>query len=89
MRQQRLEVLSKIEKVPAGFDGIKWLFYIFSIIFSPTCCVLQLFIALLEVEETARMKTPVLSEAEERRLGEKTQWKVENIYSQLQDHNPA
>uniref|UniRef100_A0A8D3B4H4 PAT1 homolog 2 n=2 Tax=Scophthalmus maximus TaxID=52904 RepID=A0A8D3B4H4_SCOMX len=62
MRQQRLEVLSKIEK---------------------------LFIALLEVEETARMKTPVLSEAEERRLGEKTQWKVENIYSQLQDHNPA
>ncbi|XP_019960373.2 protein PAT1 homolog 2 isoform X1 [Paralichthys olivaceus] len=61
-RQQRLEVLSKIEK---------------------------LFMALLEVEETERVKTPVLSEAEERLLMEKTQFKVEHIYSQLQNHNPA
>ncbi|XP_022598057.1 protein PAT1 homolog 2 [Seriola dumerili] len=60
-RQQRLEVLSKIEK---------------------------LFMALLEVEETERMKTTVLSEAEERRLMEKTQRKVEHIYSQLQHHDP-
>ncbi|XP_040923376.1 protein PAT1 homolog 2 isoform X2 [Toxotes jaculatrix] len=60
-RQQRLEVLSKIEK---------------------------LFIDLLEVEETERMKTTVLSEAEERRLMEKTQRKVEHIYSQLQHHDP-
>ncbi|XP_047232458.1 protein PAT1 homolog 2 isoform X2 [Girardinichthys multiradiatus] len=59
-RQQRLEILSKIEK---------------------------LFIALLEVEETERMKTTVLSEAEERRLVEKAQRKVEHIYSQLQLHN--
>ncbi|XP_042254455.1 protein PAT1 homolog 2 isoform X2 [Thunnus albacares] len=60
-RQQRLEVLSKIEK---------------------------LFMVLLEVEETERMKTTVLSEAEERRLMEKTQRKVEHIYSQLQHHDP-
>ncbi|KAM4524093.1 protein PAT1 homolog 2 [Odontesthes bonariensis] len=59
-RQQRLEVLGKVEK---------------------------LFIALLEVEETERMKTAVLSEAEKRRLMEKTQRKVENIYFQLQHHN--
>uniref|UniRef100_A0A3Q3VM31 mRNA decay factor PAT1 domain-containing protein n=1 Tax=Mola mola TaxID=94237 RepID=A0A3Q3VM31_MOLML len=60
-RQQRLEVLSKIEK---------------------------LFIVLLEVEETDRMKTAVLSEAEERKLMEETQKKVEHIYSQMQHHNP-
>ncbi|KAF7204448.1 protein PAT1 homolog 2 isoform X2 [Nothobranchius furzeri] len=59
-RQQRLEILCKIEK---------------------------LFIALLEVEEMERMKTTVLSEAEERRLMEKSQRKVECIYSQLQHHN--
>ncbi|XP_069011719.1 protein PAT1 homolog 2 [Embiotoca jacksoni] len=58
-RQQRLEVLGKIEK---------------------------LFIVLLEVEETERTKTTVLSEAEERRLMEKIQRKVEHIYSQLQHH---
>ncbi|XP_035001530.1 protein PAT1 homolog 2 isoform X2 [Hippoglossus stenolepis] len=62
IRQQRLEVLSKIEK---------------------------LFVALLEVEETERVKTPVLSEAEERLLVEKTQFKVQRIYSQLQNHYPA
>lgn len=50
--------------------------------------VLQLFMVLLEVEETERMKTPLLSEAEERRLVEKIQRKVEHIYSQLQHHNP-
>ncbi|XP_026206485.1 protein PAT1 homolog 2 isoform X2 [Anabas testudineus] len=60
-RQQRLEVLSKIE---------------------------TLFIVLLEVEETERRKTTVLSEPEERRLMEKTQRKVEHIYSQLQHHDP-
>ncbi|XP_027885445.1 protein PAT1 homolog 2 isoform X1 [Xiphophorus couchianus] len=59
-RQQRLEILSKIEK---------------------------LLIVLLEVEETERMKTADLSEAEEIRLMEKTQRKVEHIYSQLQQHN--
>ncbi|XP_008302282.1 protein PAT1 homolog 2 [Stegastes partitus] len=58
-RQQRLEILNKIEK---------------------------LFIALLDVEETERMKTTVLSEAEEKRFMEKTQRKVEQIYSQLQHH---
>ncbi|XP_051795593.1 protein PAT1 homolog 2 isoform X3 [Acanthochromis polyacanthus] len=58
-RQQRLEILSKIEK---------------------------LFIVLLEVEETERMKTTVLSEAEEKRFMEKTQRKVAHIYSQLQHH---
>ncbi|XP_039862561.1 protein PAT1 homolog 2 isoform X3 [Simochromis diagramma] len=47
-----------------------------------------LFMVLLEVEETERMKTPLLSEAEERRLVEKIQRKVEHIYSQLQHHNP-
>nr|CBN81394.1 Protein PAT1 homolog 1 [Dicentrarchus labrax] len=47
-----------------------------------------LFIVLLEVEETERMKTTVLSEEEERRLMEKTQKKVEHIYSQLQHHDP-
>ncbi|KAM9336646.1 protein PAT1 homolog 2 [Symphorus nematophorus] len=61
IRQQRLEVLSKIEK---------------------------LFMILLEVEESERMKTAVLSEAEERRLMEKTQRKVEYIYSELQHHDP-
>lgn len=60
-RQQRLELLGKIEK---------------------------LFIVLLEVEETERTKTTVLSEAEERRLMEKTQRKVEHIYSQMQHHDP-
>uniref|UniRef100_A0AAX7TAG4 mRNA decay factor PAT1 domain-containing protein n=1 Tax=Astatotilapia calliptera TaxID=8154 RepID=A0AAX7TAG4_ASTCA len=48
----------------------------------------KLFMVLLEVEETERMKTPLLSEAEERRLVEKIQRKVEHIYSQLQHHNP-
>uniref|UniRef100_A0A669CA10 PAT1 homolog 2 n=1 Tax=Oreochromis niloticus TaxID=8128 RepID=A0A669CA10_ORENI len=48
----------------------------------------KLFMVLLEVEETERMKTPLLSEAEERRLMEKIQRKVEHIYSQLQHHNP-
>lgn len=43
---------------------------------------------LLEVEETERMKTAVLSEVEERRLMEKTQRKVEHIYSQMQHHDP-
>ncbi|KAG7227860.1 hypothetical protein INR49_013654 [Caranx melampygus] len=60
-KQQRLEVLSKIE---------------------------TLFMTLLEVEEKHRMKATVLSEAEERRLMEKTQRKVEYIYSQLQHHDP-
>ncbi|XP_033468016.2 protein PAT1 homolog 2 isoform X1 [Epinephelus lanceolatus] len=59
-RQQRLEVLSKIEK---------------------------LFMALLEVEETERMKTTVSSEAEESRVREKSQEKVQHIYSQLQHHS--
>ncbi|XP_074476340.1 protein PAT1 homolog 2 [Sebastes fasciatus] len=61
VRQQRLEVFSKIEK---------------------------LFMVLLEVEEAERMKSTVLSEAEERMLMEKSQRKVEHIYSQLQHHNP-
>nr|XP_057917790.1 protein PAT1 homolog 2 [Doryrhamphus excisus] len=59
-RRQRLEVLSKIEK---------------------------LFIVLLEIEETNRMKMTVLSEAEERLLMEKTQRKVEHIFSQMQHHD--
>uniref|UniRef100_A0A3Q2D5I2 PAT1 homolog 2 n=1 Tax=Cyprinodon variegatus TaxID=28743 RepID=A0A3Q2D5I2_CYPVA len=59
-RQQRLEILSKIEK---------------------------LFIVLLEVEETERMKTPVSSEAEDAMLLEKIQRKVEHIYSELQHHD--
>ncbi|XP_041829030.1 protein PAT1 homolog 2 [Melanotaenia boesemani] len=58
-RQDRLEVLNKIEKF---------------------------FIALLEVEEMERMKTAILSEAEERKLIERTQRKAELIYSQLQNH---
>ena len=53
-----------------------------------TRSALQLFIVLLEVEETDRMKTAVLSEAEERKLVEETQKKVEHIYSQMQHHNP-
>ena len=53
-----------------------------------TYCVLQLFMALLEVEETERMKTTVSSETEERRVMEKTQRKVEHIYSQMQKHDP-
>ncbi|KAK2820357.1 hypothetical protein Q5P01_023316 [Channa striata] len=48
----------------------------------------KLFIVLLEVEETERTKTRVSSEAEERRLMEKTQRKVEHIYTQLQHHSP-
>uniref|UniRef100_A0A8C2WXK2 PAT1 homolog 2 n=1 Tax=Cyclopterus lumpus TaxID=8103 RepID=A0A8C2WXK2_CYCLU len=56
IRQQRLEVFSKIEK---------------------------LFVVLLEVEETERMKNTVLTEAEETRLIAKSQEKVEHIYSQL------
>uniref|UniRef100_A0A668AW71 PAT1 homolog 2 n=1 Tax=Myripristis murdjan TaxID=586833 RepID=A0A668AW71_9TELE len=60
-RQQRLEVLSKIEK---------------------------LFIVLLEVEEAERMKATAVGEAESR-LKEKTQRKVENIYSQLKHHDPS
>lgn len=43
---------------------------------------------LLEVEEKERLKATVLSEAEERRLMEKTQRKVEYIYSQLQHYDP-
>uniref|UniRef100_A0A665WYK9 PAT1 homolog 2 n=1 Tax=Echeneis naucrates TaxID=173247 RepID=A0A665WYK9_ECHNA len=43
----------------------------------------EMFMALLEVEETERMKTTVVSEAEEGRLMEKTQRKVDHIYSQL------
>lgn len=54
--------------------------------FPTTCSALQLFIVLLEVEETKRMKTKVLPEAEEQRLMEETQRKVEHIYSQLQHH---
>uniref|UniRef100_A0A3B4AN05 mRNA decay factor PAT1 domain-containing protein n=1 Tax=Periophthalmus magnuspinnatus TaxID=409849 RepID=A0A3B4AN05_9GOBI len=61
-RQQRLELLSKIEK--------------------------QLFIVLLEVEETERTKTKVLSDTEERRLMEKTQRKVDHIWFQMQHHDP-
>ncbi|XP_035997670.1 protein PAT1 homolog 2 isoform X2 [Fundulus heteroclitus] len=47
----------------------------------------KLFMVLLEVEESERTKTSILSEAEERRLLEKTQRNVEHIYSQLQHHN--
>ncbi|XP_056286552.1 protein PAT1 homolog 2 [Pseudoliparis swirei] len=61
IRQQRLEVLSKIEK---------------------------LFMVLLEVEEMARVKNTVLTEAEETKLIAKSQGKVEYIYSELQHHNP-
>ncbi|XP_028332735.1 protein PAT1 homolog 2 [Gouania willdenowi] len=59
-KQQRLEVLNKIE---------------------------MLFMVLLEVEESERMKTTVLPETEERRLMEKTERKVEQIYSELQSHS--
>ncbi|XP_062416105.1 protein PAT1 homolog 2 isoform X1 [Pungitius pungitius] len=62
IRQQRLEVFSKIEK---------------------------LFVDLLEVEEVERMKSTILSEAEENGLMAKSQGKVENICSQLQHHNPS
>ncbi|XP_054623840.1 protein PAT1 homolog 2 isoform X2 [Dunckerocampus dactyliophorus] len=48
---------------------------------------LELFIVLLEVEETNRMKTKILSDVEERRLMEKTQKKVEHIFSQMQHHD--
>ncbi|XP_061562641.1 protein PAT1 homolog 2 isoform X1 [Phycodurus eques] len=47
----------------------------------------KLFMVLLEVEETDRTKTAVLSEPEERRLTEKTQRKVEHIYSKMQNHD--
>ncbi|XP_068162054.1 protein PAT1 homolog 2 [Antennarius striatus] len=47
----------------------------------------KLFIVLLEVEETERKKTAVLSETEEKTLMEETQRKVKHIYSQLQHHN--
>uniref|UniRef100_A0A8C7UV78 PAT1 homolog 2 n=1 Tax=Oncorhynchus mykiss TaxID=8022 RepID=A0A8C7UV78_ONCMY len=57
IRQQRLDVLKKIEK---------------------------LFMVLLEVEEGQRMKAQVLGEGEEKGLMEKTEIKVEYIYSQLQ-----
>uniref|UniRef100_A0A674DRK1 PAT1 homolog 2 n=1 Tax=Salmo trutta TaxID=8032 RepID=A0A674DRK1_SALTR len=57
IRQQRLDVLKKIEK---------------------------LFMVLLEVEEQQRMKAQVLGE-EEKGLMERTEIKVEYIYSQLQE----
>lgn len=90
IRQQRLEVLSKIEKVPAGY-----MFWCSKMPFTSSlgtqhhdCSAPQLFVVLLEVEETERMKTTVLSEAEETRLREKMQAKVQHIYSQLQHHEP-
>uniref|UniRef100_A0A668ARM5 PAT1 homolog 2 n=1 Tax=Myripristis murdjan TaxID=586833 RepID=A0A668ARM5_9TELE len=49
---------------------------------------LKLFIVLLEVEEAERMKATAVGEAESR-LKEKTQRKVENIYSQLKHHDPS
>ncbi|XP_055085495.1 protein PAT1 homolog 2 isoform X2 [Periophthalmus magnuspinnatus] len=48
----------------------------------------KLFIVLLEVEETERTKTKVLSDTEERRLMEKTQRKVDHIWFQMQHHDP-
>uniref|UniRef100_A0AAV2LG37 Uncharacterized protein n=1 Tax=Knipowitschia caucasica TaxID=637954 RepID=A0AAV2LG37_KNICA len=48
----------------------------------------ELFIVLLEVEETERTKTTVLSDTEERRIMEKTQRKVDHIYFQIQNHDP-
>uniref|UniRef100_A0A6Q2YFD0 mRNA decay factor PAT1 domain-containing protein n=1 Tax=Esox lucius TaxID=8010 RepID=A0A6Q2YFD0_ESOLU len=60
LRQQRLDVLKKIEK---------------------------LFMVLLDVEEGQRMKAHVLGEGEESRLMERTQRKVEYIFSQFQ--NPS
>lgn len=53
-----------------------------------TSFVLQLFEILLEVEERGRMKTTVLPEAEEQRLMQEKQRKIELIYSQLQHHDP-
>ncbi|XP_062331554.1 protein PAT1 homolog 2 isoform X1 [Osmerus eperlanus] len=44
----------------------------------------KLFVVMLDVEEAQRLKSVVLGEAEERRLVEKTQRKVEQLYSQLQ-----
>lgn len=88
-RQQRLEVLSKVEKVHNWFCSVRCPFYLFTASSnSHTCSVLQLFIVLLEVEETERMKTTVSTEAEEQRLLEKTQRKIEHIYSQLKHHDP-
>ncbi|XP_076008400.1 protein PAT1 homolog 2 [Genypterus blacodes] len=60
-RRQRLEVLSKVEK---------------------------LFVVLLEVEETERMKATVSAEADKRTLSEKIQSKIEHIYAQLKQHDP-
>ncbi|XP_010892621.1 protein PAT1 homolog 2 [Esox lucius] len=61
LRQQRLDVLKKIEK---------------------------LFMVLLDVEEGQRMKAHVLGEGEESRLMERTQRKVEYIFSQFQNPCP-
>lgn len=61
-------------------------FLFYSSGFPIRCSALQLFIVLLEVEETDRMKTTALPEAEEKKLVEETQRKVEHIYSQLQHH---
>ncbi|XP_019734310.1 protein PAT1 homolog 2 isoform X1 [Hippocampus comes] len=47
----------------------------------------KLFVVLLEVEESDRTKSPLLSEPEERRLMEKTQRKVEHIYCRMQHHD--
>ncbi|XP_037134329.1 protein PAT1 homolog 2 [Syngnathus acus] len=47
----------------------------------------KLFIVLLEVEESGRTNAKVLSGPEERRLMEKTQRKVEQIYSRMQHHH--
>lgn len=72
--------------------GAVWLhlhvfhFLFYSSGFPIRCSALQLFIVLLEVEETDRMKTTALPEAEEKKLVEETQRKVEHIYSQLQHH---
>lgn len=82
IRQQRLEVLSKIEKVSA-FDCVTFPWTCW-----PILVKLQLFIVLLEVEELDRLKTTVLSETEEKRLTEEKQKKVDHIYSQVQHHNP-
>lgn len=94
IRQQRLEVLSKIEKVPTDsfILDVGGCFFPFTLFSkkkkTDTSCVLQLFEILLEVEERGRMKTTVLPEAEEQRLMQETQRKVEHIYSQLQHHDP-
>ncbi|KAM9773271.1 protein PAT1 homolog 2 isoform 1-T1 [Syngnathus typhle] len=47
----------------------------------------KLFIVLLEVEESGRTNAKVLSGPEEKRLMEKTQRKVEQIYSRIQHHH--